>query len=618
MTPCVKHNTYGEHKSKKRDTWQNAIIVDIYVDFVFRIGLFENISNVKEVFLGQMYAELSLADCLWHARISFRLVHGGNDMKLLRSMALAFTLLCPYLLLSQTPLQEISRITYPNNCNFIPNIIANGDINGDGHPDLIYSVVDNNIAGGGYAQIYIYHNIPDSTTQPDQILTPPSNLYGWYGFAVSYGGDLNGDGIDDLVVGSSNYDIWATGAVSIYYGGTTLSSQPDLTLFGSDYDDFDDTCLRFGQRVLTDCDLNGDGYDDLVVNGDGPQDYWFGHVWAFLGGQQLNTTCAFNKRGTQWYEDFGEGLATGDINGDGKDDIILTRKINIVDQDHFDYALDIFAGGDSLSSVPAYESIISNNNNGIVRILANGDLNGDGYDDIIYILYTSSETNFNVIYGQGNLNFLTVQSYNFPPYVYKKLLCYCNMNYDLYSDFCMFQLSMTEGGAEYGNFLVFKQTNSTLDLNYNFFNSGETVASIYGQGYFLGDMNCDSYPEFFIFTHDSSINNLPNYASILTEQYVGNDDEVMPLPRDNISIYPNPFRDKVNIAFNNKKHNACYNVNVYDIKGRRVFTQQGIRSDKFIWNQDSNLSNKLSNGIYLVTISENNRIIKTSKLMHIK
>ncbi len=541
-------------------------------------------------------------------------------MKLLRSMALAFTLLCPYLLLSQTALQEISRITYPNNCNFIPNVIANGDINGDGHPDLIYSVVDNNIAGGGYAQIYIYHNIPDSTTQPDQILTPPSNLYGWYGFAVSYGGDLNGDGIDDLVVGSSNYDIWATGAVSIYYGGTTLSSQPDLTLFGSDYDDFDDTCLRFGQRVLTDCDLNGDGYDDLVVNGDGPQDYWFGHVWAFLGGQQFNTTCAFNKRGTVMHESFGERLTTGDINGDGKDDIILTKRINVIDEYNYDIALDIHSGGDSLSNISAFEIILGSSSSQLGKVVANGDLNGDGYEDILILMGTSLGPMLRVIYGCSILDSLDIQDYYLPMFGGEKLISYCNVNNDSYSDFCMQQMSMTEGGIENGNFLVHKQTNPTLDLIYDFISSGQTDLSGYGYGYYLGDMNQDGYPEFFVYKNDYSQNYLSNYACILSEQYVGNDDETIPVPDADTYCYPNPFKSSTTITCSFPHKMKC-NLEIFNIKGQKVRTlvngTQAKGKHSIIWNGKDDNGKSVSSGMYFYKLTTPERVI-TNKMIMLK
>ncbi|GEM_PF-571929 len=525
-------------------------------------------------------------------------------------------------LYGQQAFQEISRITLQQNQFFISDIYADGDINGDGRPDLIYAVATNNTSVPYNAQIYIFHDIPDSNSIPDQVLISPVAYTTWYGFSISYSCDLNGDGYDDLVVGAENYggiDGW--GAVFIYYGGVSLSPNPDVTLEGINYDNFDPFWLHFGQKVITDCDLNGDGYADLIVYGDGPQDYWFGHVWAFFGGQQFNTNCAFNKRGTSWYEDFGGRLDTGDINGDGCDDIVLTRRTNIIDETHSDITLEIYTGGISFSTSPSWSKTISTNGEGYIwQLLSNGDLNGDGYDDIMYVddVYNSNEDSLMVFYGNSDLDSLQIQVYSFNDASNRTLLFFCNADNDIYSDFTVISTSLESGEPQTGCFLLYKQNSASLDLNYDLYYSGETVFSGYGRGYFLGDINQDGYPEFFIRKNDYSVNHVLNYATILTEYYVGNNDDVLPIPVSKVQCYPNPFNPNTTIRFG-LLEDSNVKLNIYNIKGQLI--KQLVREEmkkgyhNIVWNGKDQNGNQASSGVYIYRISTGGTSISNKMIM---
>jgi len=72
--------------------------------------------------------------------------------------------------------------------------------------------------------------------------------------------DYNGDGLDDLVIGSLAYEPDGTpfqkGKIYFYYGGDGFSTTPDLTITGSPSN-------RIGMSIHNFGDVNGDGYDDL-------------------------------------------------------------------------------------------------------------------------------------------------------------------------------------------------------------------------------------------------------------------------------------------------------------------------------------------------------------------
>lgn len=156
-------------------------------------------------------------------------------------------------------------------------------------------------------------------------------------------GDLDGDGFDDLVFGAPFADgpfgspRAGAGEVVLVYGDATRRSdvrlsQPQIQvtfIYGANADDF------LGASVATG-DLNGDGFDDLILaapQGDGPFDTDFdtGEVIVIYGKPSRHSNIDLIAPpsdvdfiyGVDDGDTLGFGLAAGDINGDGFDDLIL-------------------------------------------------------------------------------------------------------------------------------------------------------------------------------------------------------------------------------------------------------------------------------------------------------
>ncbi|HNX00531.1 MAG TPA: FG-GAP-like repeat-containing protein [Candidatus Cloacimonadota bacterium] len=428
---------------------------------------------------------------------------------------------------------------------------------------------------------------------------------------------MNGDGVNDLVVGSYYYGEIQSGAVSIYFGGSVLSNEPDVVLYGSNYVD-DSWGLNFGYRVVSGCDVNGDGFDDLLVYGKGIESVFSGNVFVFLGGSEFSTSCALHLVGTEVREELGNKLTAGDINGDGYDDIILTRTTNY-NSTNVECFLDIYAGGPTLNNVPVFETVVQTYQHGAAsKYLADGDINGDGYEDILGIYYADSASTIGIIYGASTFSTLSTTVFPFLNYYDGSPMSYCDFDGDQFSDLFFERYRLSPTGPGNGYFTVFEQNNPVLNLDCDYIFSGDQDMTNYGKGYFLGDMNQDGFPEFFVYSDDLSPNEIVNYGTILSQNYVSINDPVITNLKSGILCYPNPFSHYFKIQLSGKQTNTIHEVRIYNIRGRLVYSGKNIKSSSFTLNfYNSSLAN-ISNGIYIVKVFGNNDSIYTSKILYLK
>jgi hypothetical protein len=192
-----------------------------------------------------------------------------------------------------------------------------------------------------------------------------TSLGGRFGHAAASAGDVNGDGLDDVIVGAP-YDQISSGRAWIYSGadGTTLHEfAPPV-----------DGAIRFGTSVAGIGDVDGDGFSDVVIGApastaDGLDRA--GSAWVFSGrsGETLLALHGSEPRGR-----FGWVVAAaGDVDADGIPDVIVGSPSG--------NTACVYSGRDGIL-IHRFEGREAGDRMGVAVACA-GDLDADGHDDLL-------------------------------------------------------------------------------------------------------------------------------------------------------------------------------------------------------------------------------------------
>ena len=316
--------------------------------------------------------------------------------------------------------------------------VSAGDINGDGFDDLILGGPQRdifpNLADVGVT--YVVFGGP-GVTSPVELSSVAVGSGGFVirgqeqqdrsGWSVSAAGDINADGFDDLIIGVYGGDgpgntRTSAGESYVVFGhaggfpatidlGTLAAGNGGFVIYGEDQLD------RSGHSVAIAGDVNGDGFDDLIIGaylGERPTPFGnlsidsgesyvvFGHAGGFGASIDLTTIAAGNGGFVIHGQEPGDASgwsvsSAGDVNGDGFDDLIIGAIAANGPGNARHYAGDsyvVFGHAGNFSAEIELAAIAAGNGGFVIHgqdavdrsgwsVSSAGDINNDGFDDLV-------------------------------------------------------------------------------------------------------------------------------------------------------------------------------------------------------------------------------------------
>lgn len=388
-------------------------------------------------------------------------------------------------------------LTGTSNSSFGSRLSSAGDINGDGYADVL---VGSYGYSGDTGRAYVYYGATSMDTTEDITITGTATSR--LGSAVEVG-DLNSDGLNELIIGAESVSTF-TGSTYIYHQSYTANGTSDKNVTGAATSNF------LGREIANVGDVNNDGYEDILVGAYGNSTST-GIAYLYMGGSTISTTPTATFTGGASNDRFGEGVGGGgDVNGDGYDDIIIGAPGYNPGAAAETGRAYIFYGSSTISGTIAASTanVIITGNAASQRVgfhvTTNGDVNGDGNDDALIAADGYSSDTGRVYYFSGRdlTSSMTVANATatFTGIATNDAMgasiAMADINYDGKADVFIgsdnYNSAQGRGYIFYGGNLSGDETGSGAD----FIVTGETVGDQFGKSFKpAGDINGDGYPD---------------------------------------------------------------------------------------------------------------------------
>ncbi len=417
-----------------------------------------------------------------------------------------------------------------------------GDVNGDGYADVIVGAYgyDNGQTNEGLA--FVFHGSATGLSSSADWTGESDQDNAEYGISVSGAGDINGDGYSDVIVGAHKYDNGSNdeGRAFVYHGSATgLSSSANWT------GESDQDLARYGYSVSTGGDVNGDGYSDVVIgapyydNGESEE----GRAYVYHGSiSGLPGSANWTAEGNQTDAYYGISVSdAGDVNGDGYSDVIIgaSRYSNV-----YTYEGRAFVYHGSSSGLSGTANWTKDGEQDWAAfgnsVCTAGDINGDGYSDVIVGVrgYSNQESNEGRAYVyNGSASGLSTTASWFDDecdqaYAYfgQSVHTAGDVNGDGFSDVLVGASNYDNGRDDEGIVYCYFGSLSGLSLSPDWSKESDSLYAIYGYSVSTaGDVNGDGYSDILIGAPAYIASDWDEGAAFV---YFGNDgDGVNLLPR---------------------------------------------------------------------------------------
>ena len=227
--------------------------------------------------------------------------------------------------------------------------IAFSDVNGDGHKDVLITGV--NRSAEQIAKLYTN----DGTGTFTEMMGTPFDPVWFSSIAFS---DVNGDGHEDVLITGENSSLERV--AKLYTNdGTGIFTEMTGTPF---------TGVHTGSIAFS--DVNGDGYDDVLITGDSSYVEPIAKLYTNDG-----TGTFTEMTGTPFDAVWFGSIAFSDVNGDGHDDVLITGKNSSLERVAKLYTNDGTGTFTEMTGTP-FDGVDDSS-------IAFSDVNGDGHDDVL-------------------------------------------------------------------------------------------------------------------------------------------------------------------------------------------------------------------------------------------
>jgi hypothetical protein len=265
-----------------------------------------------------------------------------------------------------------------------------GDLDLDGYDDLLVGATYDDTAADRAGAVFLLHGpfSGSSVLAVDDVWLLGEDESDQAGESLSGAGDVNGDGIADLVVGVARNDTAGESAGAIYIvtqpvPGTTSLVDADAILLGEAPGD------GAGQGVSSAGDMDGDGYDDLLIGAPSADNGHGGAGAVYLLHGPLSGTSSLAARDGTFVSDTTDSsvgavvTSAGDFDGDGTLDIAIGDPY----LDSYDGGVYVHLGpltGTWLTENAEFLILSSDDHPGLGRsVITLGDYDGDGRSDLL-------------------------------------------------------------------------------------------------------------------------------------------------------------------------------------------------------------------------------------------
>jgi hypothetical protein len=485
------------------------------------------------------------------------------------------------------------------------------DFNHDGYTDLIvlaqaygYQVG----IGGARGKVYIYYGGPNfnSSTSPSITLDYSAESHRRIRSVVNVG-DVNGDGFEDLCITTYVLNVPGSKRILLFWGATDTLDNPDHVIPIDD-----DYFESYPVRRLG--DLDGDGFDDVsleYVTPTAPLIIKYIIVWGGSLTEQVVLEQPYNNAQRSI-------CGIGDINGDGYKDFALGH----TDPDPYTgYHMIRIYYGNPARDLSSYDVLIQTQAPITKTSKPIGDVNGDGFADFMGFY---SNAGMHAWLGGTNINY-SLPSFNFTPgwmgHIDATGLKYGDLNGDGFDDVIGTNIYERKFSVWMGR----TQMNGTSDLII------PRDMDYFGWGIASGDFNADGYCDVAISAPEPQYSTSPNFPgnlwiyggnALLSDTTVGNEDEHTPQVSEliRVNISPNPVRTsegsvRVSVRIKDPSPIKEGSISIFNIKGQLVYSnkiplvQSGMEHDLSLRHCPS--------GIYLCKVSVG-KISTTKKIQVLK